>query len=729
MTSDNTYQQIIEVWDSFDVILTDSYAQATALNTAKACQSKAGAFGLIATTFNSWFDGLWEQYGSGEQFVSQPYSVLLIRLLINQGKLGPALTDSPNLPVAVSKCASRASGIAAFEEVLADPSKAPEQLTRAEHDLLELIAAYRGVLEQRGLIERGCATARLAQQGIDWLQTPMRVCYVSDAPLPTLQEEFFCTLGVSVNSGEARKSGAQEDATQEDATQEDATQEDAASSSAYAPSPCAAVELIHLTRTGEAYEARPPQVATAPKDVTQSFMFPAGQYAKAQALGKVLQHAAADGPIVITAQDPCATYHALTHVLDDAGLRGAVRAHTSMLQTPLGRVYNALHQTQKYECGQDVLFELADVLRTPFFGLSAGQLDKLRCAIRDNRLISVEESLALMAQESQTFACFKNLLEHPSEAALAQLHDAADAAPGYAPADLRSLHTALDTIGGFLLAAIDLGVPEQKAEALVFPLLAAVRIPASQANFDARAGQAPDVLVMNQWQAALLDTKQCATLVIDDLDNASYPAGLRDNAVSVFLEHVGVEEPEDYTMRQRRAFASLVSLPSKHLIFGRCLHDIDMKETYPAAMLEEYLGVNDIEIPSARGRDAYGDAGGGFPLVFPAIEEELEADALGSAPSWQTEDTLPKPLPPEGSERSFLSQIYKPRPGATSADSGEATRLRESPSQLEVYHECPRKWFVSRWLNVTEPGEGFGPLERGSYIHECVQRFYQQETL
>ena len=60
----------------------------------------------------------------------------------------------------------------------------------------------------------------------------------------------------------------------------------------------------------------------------------------------------------------------------------------------------------------------------------------------------------------------------------------------------------------------------------------------------------------------------------------------------------------------------------------------------------------------------------------------------------------------------------------TEGTGGDAMRL--SPSAIESFLSCPYLWFVQRRLALQDTEEGFGPLERGTFVHEVMQRFYQQ---
>lgn len=667
-TEQSAYHTILEQWQNYSVILADSYALATSLNVAKARSNQAGAFGAVVSTFNAWIDGLWEQHGTGEGMVSQTYSVLLMRLMLDGAKDGLDLVDTPNLPIAASKCAARGSGIAAFEASLADHSKAPVSLSPAEESLLTFIAQYRSILSEKGLVERGCAVAWLAAPGGSCAQAlaspaATKVLYVSNGDMPTLQKEFFASLG-------------------------------------------SAVEVVHLTQLGEPYQEGPAPVAPLPQQATLSFAWPLGMYARPQVLGSVIQRALVDGPIVITAKDPYSTYESLSGVFGALQCRAAVRARMPFTQTDIGRVYSALHEAFQYDQAQGLLLALADLLAAPLFGMRDVQLRQVKADIRANRLARVGETLGQLVQESPAFGHLFALVQRPSQESLVALHECVNAAHGYTPADKSGAHASLDVLGGFLLAAVDLGVPEEKANSVVYPLLAGASVAVSQANYATEVGESPDVLVVSQWQAASLDASQCATLVVDDLNSSNYSAAMREDAVSTFLAHVGAASSEDYLNKQRRTFAALLALPSKHVVLGRTLHDADMAELYPAAMLEEFLEANNVSLPPMRGKGPTGNAGGGFPLVFPGSEDNVLADILGQDPGWSAVVAPKTALPPVGSQRAFLQQEYL------------------SPSSLEVFHECPRKWFLSRWLGIETPGEGFGPLERGSFIHECVQQFY-----
>ena len=49
-----------------------------------------------------------------------------------------------------------------------------------------------------------------------------------------------------------------------------------------------------------------------------------------------------------------------------------------------------------------------------------------------------------------------------------------------------------------------------------------------------------------------------------------------------------------------------------------------------------------------------------------------------------------------------------------------------SPSALELYVGCPYAWFLERRVGADALDEEFGPLEKGSFAHSVLARFYNE---
>ena len=701
--------------EGFDIILADSYALATSLNRSRATASPQGAFGVVAATFDSWVDGLWEQYGDGRPMADSALSTVVMSQAVTRfiGEDSP-LKKTPHLPIAAARCLTRGSGIRAFEAALADPDRCTV-LSDAERELLRLMGECRTLLatvgpNHTGFVERGAAVATLAQLIAEdasgaggatgdgpMLASGTRVCYVSDAPLPVLQQEFFQQMAD-------------------------------------------VLQLTHVTETGEPFLGETPQVAPLPSEATLSFALPAGPYATPQVINDILQQTAGDGPVVITAKDPLAMYHTLSFVLQTRGLRAAAKGRTPLLRTNFGRLLNVAYAGLTQPDSQELLLMVSDVLRDPLFDVPHRSLQELQTAIRKDRLITRDTVLDRMVQLSPTFALLLHLVTEPSLQTFQQLKDIAQRTFAYEPAQRLQMLNAMDATAGYFANILRCGVSPSEAIPQLMPLFEAVSIPVSIANYSGGLGEQPDVLIVTQQQAAQLEPERCATLIMADLTNTAYPATQRQNAVSTLLANVGVVESEPYLDSQRRVFGKLIALPTAHLVLLRIANDAETKPQYPCALLEEFMDVNGLEKPKVAGSEMAAQEGaaqegaahdgfpnnGDFPHLFAAGEDELIADALGCSHDWPTRiDIEMLTLDDLDWMAEQLSRQFAP--WDTDKERGVPDdALKESPSQLEAYHECPRKWFIEKWLKAEEPGEEFSHRERGTFIHGCAQTFYRE---
>ena len=689
----------------FDIILADSYALATSLNRSRASTSAQGAFGVIATTFNSWIDGLWEQYGDGRAIADSALStVVMSQVAARHAEGDGALAITPHLPTAAAHCVIRGSGIRAFETALSDPDNCAS-LSEPERELLRLMGEYRTMLgrigfQRKGFIDRGVAVATLAEliahgEALDGdepvFEAGTHICYVSDAPLPALQDEFFQTTA-------------------------------------------SVVKLTHVTMAGEPYRDETPQVAPLPSRATVSFALPAGPYATPQVIDDIVQQVADDGCVVITAKDPLATYGQLELIFQNRGLRAAAKGRMPLFRTAFGKILSATYAGLTQPETQESLLAMSDVLRDPLFGVPHRDVQDLQAMIRNDRLIMRDSVLDRMMQMSDTYALLVRLLSEPSLQGFQPLKDAVQQTFRYDPVQRLLALNALDTVEAYVSAMLACGALPSAVFSQLIPLFESLTILVSLANFEGGLGEQPDVLIVTQQQAAQIEPTRCATLIMGDLTNSAYPAAQRQNAVQTLLAHAGVTESEPYLDSQRRVFGKLIDLPTEHLILLRTVNDAETKLQFPCALLEEFVDVNGLSIPTHEAEAAHGAHGahggarqeGAFPSLFVAGEDELIADALGCQQHWTTTIDV-EALTPDDLEwmAQQLTRQFDPwdqdRLNGIPADA-----LKEAPSQLETYHECPRKWFITKWLKVEEPGEQFSPRERGSFIHGCAQTFYRE---
>ena len=670
--ADERYAKILDMWDAYDIVLAPTYAQATLLNTAYAARRGQGAFGTVAGTFRDLVLKYWEQEGDGRAFVENTRARVLFRIAVDRVlQEEDALAASRNLTASGIRVAEKGAGIDAFERTLADPSASAQPLAPAEMRLLDVIRCYRELLAEQGFVEQGVAAATVLG-GMETIPASTKILYVSDAPMPALEEQLLSHF-----------------------------------------------ELTHVDTQGRPYLKAAPEMQLLPQGISLAFALPTGKYAQPQVLARVIDTYIQDGPVVLCSKDPLEMYDSLELHCSQQGLRLAARESRYFLSTDVGRVASICMQILDGQDGQGFLLKAVDVLHLPMFSAPMRGLQRLVSTVRADRLIARQDVFSQMSELSPVFGDFLAFLSQPgmaaAEALRAKLQRADDVA-------------CFATLESIVAAAVDSGIAPEQVLRTIYPLLETVAIPVSRANYPAQSGAEADVLVLTQTQAAALDAGSCATLVLCELNNADYPAARRGNAGDTLLARIGVPEAEEYIDMQRRTFNTLVALPSAHLVLSRYLNDVDIKEQYACAMYEEFLDVNGIAEPDANqfgnAEGSRADAGpvqqaGSFEL-FVGGEDALMADVLGASP-----DATGLPAaeaahdPDELSERIAAAMLH-----VREEDTGDEL-LSLSPSNLELYHDCPRKWFITRWLGAGDPTEDFGAAARGSYLHDCIYNFYR----
>ena len=123
-------------------------------------QTGAGAaFGVDATTFDSWLADAWELYGDGRTIASPLDRSFAVRqLLLEAPELSTLKLTDGGISL-VCRFLADALGSAQLEKSLVDP---PAGLSLQEQAALLLVALYRDSLDARGLVDPGDALRALA---------------------------------------------------------------------------------------------------------------------------------------------------------------------------------------------------------------------------------------------------------------------------------------------------------------------------------------------------------------------------------------------------------------------------------------------------------------------------------------------------------------------------------------------------------------------------------------
>lgn len=233
------------------------------------------------------------------------------------------------------------------------------------------------------------------------------------------------------------------------------------------------------------------------------------------------------------------------------------------------------------------------------------------------------------------------------------------------------------------------------------------------------SGALPVVLFTTLERAGRLGAGAAYGLIVCGLNSAERPVRAAEDARATLLAKLGAAAPVDALASQRRRFRDALEAARAVVVLERALNGVGAEPRYPATLFEEAVdcyradvrsdvGMNrDLAIPEAL-----------VPQVSTLAENRFVYGACGTD---EQPAGLVAPLPRTGAIGEAMAPfITLPR----GVESVTREGLDLSPSAIESYLDCPYRWFVQRRLSLDAPDEGFGSLERGTFVHEVLQSFY-----
>ncbi len=652
---------------NYDVVLLPSYEQVEAWRKDHADARSDATFGQVVSTFDAWVGDLWELWGDGRLVADGVQRELLLHAVASRVDSAGTLRGVVRL---AADCLRAAAGVDAFENAVgaARAGKDVDGLSPREQLFLQVLACYEDELEERGLLERGAAAGALADQGNAIFAHPVRVLMAHAAPLTWAQERFFAR--------------------------------------------CANVELTVQPAPGA-------QGVTAPTDgVDVQMAYPSGALAEPGLVGDAVEQLGRGlergGRIVVAAVDPFDMCERLQRRLGGA-YRLAVQANTPFARTDFGRTFSACLKATQGE-PWDVA-ALSDVVAGPFSGVSRAVAVDCDKRWRANRILTREEALSEVREASDALGYLVDLAEGVNVAACVGAltrrvqgdmgHDGA-----WKAVQLAALRAVERVFGAGRAAGVGIDAVAQVLERM------SVSVSARTGSIDPAA---TEVLFTTVPNAARMKSGSCAAVIVTDLTSEHYPIADKDDAASTFLSKLGLERTDSALERARRTSSALAALPTEALVLMQPLHGAGDEDTSPAVMLEEIVDAcrngGMSVIGAGEGQDE-------SDLLLKRGEELLfaNAEALGASCGQAVQAAA------GDAGIAFVSEARKPlvmvrRYGA---DGELLQKACPSPSQIELYLECPLKWFAQRRMHAEALDEGFGPLERGSFAHAVLEEFYRR---
>ena len=649
----------------YDVILLPSFAQVESWLKGRADERAQGAFAQAVTTFDEWVADLWELHGDGRALVSAVQRQVLMRCAMGPCAEGVDLRGMVKLGAA---CMRECAGVPQLEEAIAAArcGGAVDGLSEGEIDFLEALARYEDLLGSLGLVEAGQAAMLLSERADSVFAPGTRVLVAQAPPMAERATRFF----------EA----------------------------------CTPLEVtVQLADGGDGVER-------APEGVDVRFAFPSGRLAQAGLVADVVCERASAGDAVVACKDPLALFAQAGDRLAEAGLSVRAQGSKPFARTDFGRAYLGM-----CHCLHDNPWEVAvlsDVVSTPFSGFSRGDALRIDASLRADRIATLDDVLADLRLESEPFSQLEELANDPDADVLVGVFEqmvqaSARRSPAWKAEQLAALRMLREVTGAARRAGAGIDV--------CMDVLADAAVQVSVQV----GGSSSAVTMLAQERAAALRPGSCATLVMADLTSEDYPVARKDDAAATLLGKLGIDRGEGALQRARRQFNALLGLPSECVCLVRPLGDDNADATYPCAMLEEFVDTYRAD-PSATD-----DIDNPFRLppqlqagLVERGEELLFANACAAVPDAVQAMGAHVPQPSLGDLADTPSdRVLPPR---RTADGQALERPCPSPSQIEVYLECPLHWFAERRLRMSELEEGFGPLERGTFAHAALERFYRE---
>lgn len=690
------------------VWLLPGYAGVMARRKAWAREHAPGILGVKVTTLDAYVSDLWDLYGDGRRIVSNiEREILLTGLLAGEYVHGAdgGMLNTPGTVRLIAKTIARGSGLTEFENIKrrVDGDFAAN-LAEAEHALLRIVSRYDACLAQDRAIEQGSVLALLPDRLPENYSVHL-ICEGHD-PLDVPQQRFLDALKAK--------------------TAADVAVLDDAPARSGKDSPHYARELRELHKS---IFCRPTQARVEPSGAVR-FLLPTGRYAKPSLLAETIDgllgelsdssEASVDSaetpPIVVVCKDPHATYELLVRRLASKGIACAVQGRKAFSATAFGRAFLALAHVRHDEEVSPAY--VTDFLESPFSGLSIGAARRIDARMRKNRSIALDrnaiwailqdagEQCMLMAELAESGDALQ--IKGTFEAFVAQRRGWSDAFR----AEQVKAFSVLCEIGN-------------EAERLGIPFAALIGLLESAA-FPLSVGTDEDVQVLfcDERTAAQNPPGSAEALIHCDMNASDYPVRESADAETTFFAKIGIDAPFDALRDARTRFARVLAVPRSVLLCERILNDVNADESYPSVMFQEVI-------------DCY--------------REDITADDLdgvfGLPPSLRGfiytkgEDGLQDCVSLDGASVRVAAQVPLGRTGALAG--GDAKRhilpLRHasgvsdgspapllSPTALELYLECPYRWFMKRRLRVEALDAGFGPLEKGQLVHEVMRTFYQE---
>lgn len=730
------------------VLLAPSFAE---LDLCRHDAAVAGAsLGVDYKTPASWLRSLWELMGDGRSFVDNMQRQMLFSDMIarrDDAGLQPLSRSQGTVRMLARMARDVLPGVAGTgaERCCGDVCQ-PDPKSDAEARVFELLSAYAGGLDRRGMVEPCEAADLMAEVLADNLPACARAVCVRG--ITSFMHGLLELLSaVANNGGEVVVLLAREQA---------AMREDLAAAFD------ARGVLFEAAPLGEG--AATPQ--TASKSVAQpAFVEVAGPHARAHAyvdaidrLVKTCEDAAVDGGVTASA-DPVRVlmvsarapqlFGELAARLAARHIAAETTEFTAFSQSIAGRQFTALaNLIERMKAADEGTAsktewwpapELTDWIYSPLSGAdaaSARTFDKNMRLSRGKTTTAVKSLLQSVqgqvrgtrkaASDENWFKnvpcvvsdVFQALWRDKPVTALKAMLAVAEALPDRALGGLdgqarRQAETAL------LRHAIDILMNDARtldvSQAATVPVLDDVRTKVDKRStaydyetYEVDRAPRAQVRFASLADAAALRPDSYDAVLFADVDLDSYPLSHEEGPLATLtakLGRSGVTLEPAALLRVR--FGRAMQAARGPVVLARVTHDRQARECYPAAVWTELRA--HAEAAGAARVACVGE--GGIVAGFdPAAGEGIECKRVAcEAPQHLSEAAVP-----------YL--VLRRRDGED--ENAPLVPRLTSASQIEAYSTCPLCWFVSYRVKPQSIDAGFGNMEKGNFVHDVLEHLH-----
>lgn len=377
----------------------------------------------------------------------------------------------------------------------------------------------------------------------------------------------------------------------------------------------------------------------------------------------------------------------------------------AFFETDFGRAYHALFD---FLLSSDHSSRaLQDYFESPLSGVERTEAHRIDAMVRGNRALDFDELHALACLSSPHFDRFEELLgSTQASIAFEYFEDVVMDIPGVDEAykaeqlaAIKALHSLYEQAHVFT---------DEPADFIA--LLERISVHVARV-----VGQGPSsISIVDEGDSLRLDTHPYDAVYFCDLDSTFYPASTSHSAVNTLKSKINLPVVDHSIALRRRLFEENKARASKLFVCERVLTSGESDAVYPSFLLDEF-----IHICSQEGEefDSFGLPKSLQRYLKTRNEDEFTANI--SLFTSSLKDFEPQPAAVlyrlTGKEQENLFPDYMVASDGT---------LILSPSAIETYINCPYSWFVSQRLRLDDLDEGVGPLERGTFAHAVLERFY-----